>query len=54
MTLTAYVASLLIARETIGYFAVVAPLILLSTIIGTRLYAMFSEAIAGSRLAAGR
>jgi uncharacterized membrane protein YfcA len=44
-TLTVYAASGLITRETIGYFGVVAPSILIPTLVGARLYARFSETL---------
>ncbi len=43
MTLTVYAVSGFITRETIGFFGVVAPSILIPTLIGARLYAKFSE-----------
>ncbi|MBV8650925.1 MAG: sulfite exporter TauE/SafE family protein [Alphaproteobacteria bacterium] len=42
VTLVVYAMGGLITREAIGYFAVVAPAILIPSILGTRLYARFS------------
>jgi uncharacterized protein len=42
-TLTVYAVNGLVTREMIGYFGVVAPSILIPTLIGARLYTRFSE-----------
>jgi uncharacterized membrane protein YfcA len=44
LTLAFYAASGLITRETIGLFAVVAPAMVVPTLLGVRIYARFSEA----------
>lgn len=44
LTLTIYAGSGLITRETLGLFAIVAPAMVVPTLIGVRLYARFSEA----------
>jgi hypothetical protein len=44
LTLAFYAASGLITRETLGLFAVVAPAMVVPTLLGVRFYARFSEA----------
>jgi uncharacterized membrane protein YfcA len=44
LTLTMYCATGLITRETLSLFALVAPAMILPTLLGVRLYARFSEA----------
>ena len=44
LTLMIYAASGLITRETVWLFAIVAPAMVVPTLIGVRLYARFSEA----------
>jgi uncharacterized protein len=43
LTLAIYAASGLITRQTVGLFAIVAPAMVVPTLIGVRLYARFSE-----------
>jgi uncharacterized protein len=44
LTLMIYAASGLITRETVWLFAIVAPAMVVPTLIGVRLYSRFSEA----------